>query len=253
MALYWIPYELHVETRDRALFVTVHLPDRVTSKNSLPRFSTASNSIKHLPRHSSFWTHLSYLMLRYTFLTSRETLRQSVCSQHLSSAISSRSSTCLRARLETLQPHYRGFHVGQTKFRPLDADPPAQIMSEDEKKMFEKLNQRFPGGQIVVQDVSGSWQVSSRRARTRASKWRSTFETHHTYFCDVGGCGQFFAIQVIHSDFAGLSTLKQHRIVNQALSDDIKSIHGLQVDSLDSSTNFFYQNPLYPATYSHWL
>ncbi|EGG08710.1 uncharacterized protein MELLADRAFT_31380, partial [Melampsora larici-populina 98AG31] len=76
----------------------------------------------------------------------------------------------------------------------------SQPMSDEEKKLFIKLKQRFSDGKIAVQDVSG-------------------------------GCGQFFAIQVTHPDFAGLSTLKQHRLINQTLSDEIKSLHGLQVHS----------------------
>ncbi|KAH9811421.1 bola protein [Melampsora americana] len=83
-----------------------------------------------------------------------------------------------------------------------------EAMSEDENKLYRKLQQRFLNGKIAVQDVSG-------------------------------GCGQFFAIQVIHPDFTGLSTLKQHRLINQTLSNEIKSIHGLQVHSQLFFLSFF--------------
>ena len=46
-----------------------------------------------------------------------------------------------------------------------------------------------------------------------------------------GGCGTFYAISIQHSSFKGLSTIKQHRLVNDLLADEIKGMHGLQVSS----------------------
>jgi acid stress-induced BolA-like protein IbaG/YrbA len=45
----------------------------------------------------------------------------------------------------------------------------------------------------------------------------------------VGGCGSFYAILVSSPAFKGLSTIKQHKLVNEVLKEDIKGIHGLQV------------------------
>ena len=53
----------------------------------------------------------------------------------------------------------------------------------------------------------------------------------------VGGCGSFYAIQVEHESFRGLNTIKQHRLVNQILGDEIKGMHGLQVKSLYTLAN----------------
>jgi stress-induced morphogen len=47
----------------------------------------------------------------------------------------------------------------------------------------------------------------------------------------IGGCGSFYAIQIEHSSFKGLNTIKQHRLVNELLKDEIKGMHGLQVES----------------------
>ena len=44
-----------------------------------------------------------------------------------------------------------------------------------------------------------------------------------------GGCGSFYAISISHPSFKGLSTMKQHRIVNGLLAEEIKAMHGLQV------------------------
>lgn len=47
----------------------------------------------------------------------------------------------------------------------------------------------------------------------------------------AGGCGTFYAISISHSSFQGLSTIKQHRVVNELLKEEIKGMHGLQVSS----------------------
>ncbi|KAG0141486.1 hypothetical protein CROQUDRAFT_51591 [Cronartium quercuum f. sp. fusiforme G11] len=106
--------------------------------------------------------------------------------------------------IQSLVKNRQDIHVTpQTLSSATQTEDPLQTssttLSESELNLVNKLRKSFPGGQIIVQDVSG-------------------------------GCGQFFAIQVIHSDFSGLSTIKQHRLVNKALADDIKTIHGLQVD-----------------------
>lgn len=44
-----------------------------------------------------------------------------------------------------------------------------------------------------------------------------------------GGCGTFYAIKVTSPAFVGLSKVKQHRLVNTILKDEIKGIHGLTV------------------------
>ena len=45
----------------------------------------------------------------------------------------------------------------------------------------------------------------------------------------VGGCGSFYAITIASQAFKGLSIVKQHRLVNDALKKEIEGIHGLQV------------------------
>jgi stress-induced morphogen len=47
-----------------------------------------------------------------------------------------------------------------------------------------------------------------------------------------GGCGSFYAIHISSPQFKGLSTIKQHKLVNQCLKEEVKAIHGLQVSGL---------------------
>lgn len=42
-----------------------------------------------------------------------------------------------------------------------------------------------------------------------------------------GGCGSMFQIQVTSAEFEGLSTIQQHRLVNEILKDEVKQMHGL--------------------------
>lgn len=44
-----------------------------------------------------------------------------------------------------------------------------------------------------------------------------------------GGCGSMFAIDIMSDKFKGIAMVKQHKIVNEILKDDIKGWHGLQL------------------------
>lgn len=88
-------------------------------------------------------------------------------------------------------------------------------MGEGERGIWDKLNSRFPGTRLEVQDVSGE---SLRRQDTCALE-----------LIDPGGCGSFYAISISSPEFKGLSMIKQQRLVNDCLKEDIKGIHGLQV------------------------
>ncbi|KAG6808084.1 hypothetical protein H0H93_000607 [Arthromyces matolae] len=69
----------------------------------------------------------------------------------------------------------------------------------DAERLLEaKLIERFGPCQVKVQDVSG-------------------------------GCGSFYAINISSAAFAGLSVVKQHRLVTEALKEDVPGMHGLQI------------------------
>ncbi|BGP55632.1 hypothetical protein JCM8202_004893 [Rhodotorula sphaerocarpa] len=77
-----------------------------------------------------------------------------------------------------------------------DAEQPQP--TDGEQQLHSKLLEKLPGAKVAVQDVSG-------------------------------GCGSFYAISVEHESFKGLTMIKQHRLVNDLLKDDIKGMHGLQL------------------------
>ena len=44
-----------------------------------------------------------------------------------------------------------------------------------------------------------------------------------------GGCGTMYAVAITAEKFRGLPVIKQHRLVNEILSEQIKSWHGIQL------------------------
>ncbi|TFL05535.1 bola protein, partial [Pterulicium gracile] len=76
--------------------------------------------------------------------------------------------------------------------------PPNSELNEGERAMFDKLNEKFDPSELVVRDTSG-------------------------------GCGSFYDIRIASVSFKGLSMVKQHRMVTEALKQEIGEIHGLNV------------------------
>lgn len=44
-----------------------------------------------------------------------------------------------------------------------------------------------------------------------------------------GGCGAMYEISVVTPEFKGLSIVKQHRLINETLKEEIKGMHGLRI------------------------
>ncbi|GAA5983608.1 hypothetical protein JCM11641_007298 [Rhodosporidiobolus odoratus] len=91
--------------------------------------------------------------------------------------------------------------IATSPFRSFSSSIPRlseQSLSDGEKLLKDKIEGAMQGAKVEVQDVSG-------------------------------GCGSFYAISIAHESFKGLSMIKQHRIVNELLADEIKGMHGLQL------------------------
>ncbi|KAH0283887.1 bola-like protein [Aureobasidium namibiae CBS 147.97] len=71
-------------------------------------------------------------------------------------------------------------------------------LDEKELHIFQKLAQELQPTKLEVQDVSG-------------------------------GCGSMYALDIVSAKFKGLSVIKQHRLVNAVLKDEIKGWHGVQL------------------------
>lgn len=44
-----------------------------------------------------------------------------------------------------------------------------------------------------------------------------------------GGCGDMYEIYIESPDFAGMRTIKQHKMVTQTLKNEIENMHGLRI------------------------
>ncbi|CAI2162361.1 12236_t:CDS:2 [Funneliformis geosporum] len=71
-------------------------------------------------------------------------------------------------------------------------------LSKGEKSLFDKLHSKLKPTRLNVEDISG-------------------------------GCGSMYAIEISSESFKGLSVIKQHRMVNEILQDDIKKMHGIRL------------------------
>ncbi|KAK4624699.1 BolA-like protein 3 [Fulvia fulva] len=71
-------------------------------------------------------------------------------------------------------------------------------LSEGERKVFALIKEGLQPTKLEVQDISG-------------------------------GCGSMYGIDIVSEKFAGLPVIKQHRLVNQVLGEEIKKWHGVQL------------------------
>ncbi|KAI0723447.1 bola protein [Earliella scabrosa] len=100
-----------------------------------------------------------------------------------------------------------------TAFARWYAATQANFETEGEKVIYQKLTETFSPTELQVQDVSG-------------------------------GCGTFYNIIIASDAFKGLPLVKQQRLVNQTLKEEIQGIHGLQVRCEDLTTHPELNAPL---------
>ncbi|TPX34677.1 hypothetical protein SmJEL517_g02765 [Synchytrium microbalum] len=106
------------------------------------------------------------------------------------------------SRIRTsLPPHpSRSSHLSNIRSNIIS--PPSATAGE--KAIHEKLLKAFQPTKLAVNDVSG-------------------------------GCGSMYAVLVASPKFKGVSLVKQHRMVTEALQADIKEMHGIQIKTEASS------------------
>ncbi|KAF2270265.1 bola-like protein [Lojkania enalia] len=75
---------------------------------------------------------------------------------------------------------------------------PPDYLNEAELNVFHKIRTELDPVKLEVQDISG-------------------------------GCGSMYAIEVESPRFKGLSVIKQHKLVNSVLAEEIKNWHGVQL------------------------
>ncbi|BFZ63410.1 hypothetical protein YB2330_004532 [Saitoella coloradoensis] len=83
------------------------------------------------------------------------------------------------------------------RFRAYSSEVPDH-MSEGERAIHVKLAEQLEPSRLYVRDTSG-------------------------------GCGSMYTIEIASKKFKGINVVKQHRMVNEILKEEIKGWHGLQL------------------------
>ncbi|KAF2751454.1 bola-like protein [Sporormia fimetaria CBS 119925] len=79
-----------------------------------------------------------------------------------------------------------------------DRPEPPDYLNDAERHIFDKIRAELDPVKLEVQDISG-------------------------------GCGSMYALEIVSPKFKGLTIVKQHKLVNSILADEIKSWHGVQL------------------------
>ncbi|CAH0492662.1 unnamed protein product [Peronospora farinosa] len=91
----------------------------------------------------------------------------------------------------------------------------------------------------VHRPLSHTWFSSnangggSKAEQAMHSMLQKHLEAIYVKVTDVsGGCGSMFDVEVASKQFAGQSRVKQHRMVNEILKEEIKNMHGLTIRTM---------------------
>ncbi|KAF2481759.1 bola protein [Neohortaea acidophila] len=79
-----------------------------------------------------------------------------------------------------------------------DSPQPPEFLTEGERRVFDRIMEGLAPTKLEVQDISG-------------------------------GCGSMYALDIVSDQFKGLPIIKQHRLVNKVLGDEMKTWHGVQM------------------------
>jgi BolA-like protein 3 len=65
---------------------------------------------------------------------------------------------------------------------------------------------------------------------------REELGANHVAIEDIsGGCGSMYKMVVVSEEFEGINKVKQHRLVQRALANEIADMHGLILDTKPAS------------------
>ncbi|KAI8984317.1 bola protein [Mycotypha africana] len=91
---------------------------------------------------------------------------------------------------------------------------------------------RLARSSVLKRAYSSTGAETNMTAREKAihSKLTAALSPHKLRVVDIsGGCGSMYAIDIASKQFEGSTIIKQHRLVNDILKDEIKEMHGIQL------------------------
>ncbi|KAI5362336.1 Putative BolA protein [Septoria linicola] len=89
-------------------------------------------------------------------------------------------------------------HRDEASIPPAASPQAPDYLDEAERRIFDILVKDLQPTKLEVQDISG-------------------------------GCGSMYALDIVSEQFKGLPVIKQHRLVNKVLGEEIKKWHGVQL------------------------
>ncbi|KAF2277783.1 bola-like protein [Westerdykella ornata] len=96
------------------------------------------------------------------------------------------------------------FFLTRPYSQPATAPEPPDYLNDAERHIFDKIKAELEPVKLEVQDISG-------------------------------GCGSMYALEIESPKFKGLSVVKQHKLVNSVLAEEIKGWHGVQLRTRPSA------------------
>ncbi|KAF1927298.1 bola-like protein [Didymella exigua CBS 183.55] len=124
-------------------------------------------------------------------------IRMRASTRLLSTSATAVRPQCIRAtavpRLQTTNAPSQAYSTEAS-----GAPEPPDFLNEAELHVFNKIKGELEPTKLEVQDISG-------------------------------GCGSMYAIEIESSRFQGLTVIKQHKLVNQVLKEEIAQWHGVQL------------------------
>ncbi|KAH3900370.1 Bol3p SCDLUD_003345 [Saccharomycodes ludwigii] len=83
---------------------------------------------------------------------------------------------------------------------------------------------------IRLFSTNNSISSSTPEEKLISEKLKNSLNPSYLNVMDIsGGCGSMFAIEVTSKKFNDLNIVKQHKLINQILKEDIPKWHGLQL------------------------
>ncbi|XP_052861266.1 bolA-like protein 3 [Anopheles cruzii] len=90
-------------------------------------------------------------------------------------------------------------------------------------------------GSRYISVLSRVWAGNSQAVKSSEEALRKILEVKFPQAKNIvvsdisGGCGSMYEIFVETTEFKGLSTVKQHRLITETLKNEIKTMHGLRI------------------------
>ncbi|KAF2629453.1 bola-like protein [Macroventuria anomochaeta] len=137
------------------------------------------------------------LIRRITSACVQPQIRMRTGARLLSTSATAVRPQCIRA---TAIPRFQTTHASTRAYsaQASGAPEPPDFLNEAELHIFNKIRGELEPTKLEVQDISG-------------------------------GCGSMYAIEIESAKFKGLTVIKQHKLVNQVLKEEIAQWHGVQL------------------------